>query len=105
MKAEEIVFLHYPCMVVVCESANTPNSTDPETNDIREYARIIKESYVRDCCSGYQLVPAGKIKWTKHIAMLSEGHIRLIEQVSDRLREEDKERLDYLSKIVNSSRR
>ena len=34
MKAEEIVFLHYPCMVVVCESANTPNSTDPETNDL-----------------------------------------------------------------------
>ena len=38
MKANKIVFLYYPCMVIVCESIETPNSTDPETNDLREYA-------------------------------------------------------------------
>lgn len=45
MKANKIVFLYYPCMVIVCESIETPNSTDPETNDLREYARIVRFSY------------------------------------------------------------
>lgn len=105
MKAEKIVFLHYPCMIVVCESINTPNSTDPETHDLREYARIVKESYLIDCYPGYKLVPAGEIRWTKHEGMLSEDQKRLIEQASERLREKDKERLDKLTKIVESSKR
>lgn len=35
MKAKDIIFLYYPCMVVVCEQ----NAIDRETNDLREYAK------------------------------------------------------------------
>lgn len=77
MKANKIVFLYFPCMVIVCESIETPNSKDPETNDSREYARI--QRYPPE---------VGTIQWTKHADMLSQEQRRKIEACACQLRDE-----------------
>lgn len=63
MKATKIIFLVYPCMIVVCESSTTPNCKDPETNDLREYAKIQRFST--------EYTKAGTLIWTKNASMLS----------------------------------
>lgn len=70
-KATKIVFLDFPCRVVVCESGETYGSTDPETNDLREYARIVPRTKE---CGGLWITQfefAGEIEWTKHAGMLT----------------------------------
>lgn len=72
MKANKIVFLQYPCMMVVCESSQSPREihNDPETGDLREYARITLQPsrhWFND-----QVTPAGSLTWTKHAGMLTE---------------------------------
>ena len=70
-KATKIVFLNLPCRVVVCESGETYGSTDPETNDLREYARIVPRTKE---CGGIWITQfefAGEIEWTKHAGMLT----------------------------------
>lgn len=99
MKANKIVFLYQPCMEIVCESMETPNSKDPETNDLREYARIVRFSYETKFFPYFEFTPAGSIEWTKHADMLSKEQIDSIEKCSQRLREEDKERIDYFTKL------
>lgn len=69
--ATKLVFLNFPCRVVVCESGDTYGSTDPETNDLREYARIIPKT---KACGGIWITQfefAGKIEWSKHAGMLT----------------------------------
>lgn len=103
MKANKIVFLYYPCMVIVCESIETPNSTDPETNDLREYARIVRFSYETKFFPKFEFLPAGSIEWTKHADMLSKEQRDSIERCSQRLRYEDKDRIDYFTKLKETS--
>lgn len=71
MKSEKIIFLVYPCMEIVCESSTSPLAihNDPETNDLREYARITLHPS-RNWFNG-QVIPAGSLTWTKHASMLS----------------------------------
>lgn len=103
MKANKIVFLYQPCMVIVCESMETPNSTDPETNDLREYARIVRFSYETKFFPEFEFLPAGSIEWTKHADMLSKKQRDSIERCSQRLRYEDKDRIDYFAKLKETS--
>ncbi|MCE8566494.1 hypothetical protein K0F19_07550 [Bacteroides fragilis] len=103
MKANKIVFLYQPCMVIVCESIEFPNSIDPETNDLREYARIVRFSYETKFFPYFEFIPAGSIEWTKHADMLSKEQRDSIEKCSQRLREEDKERIDYFNKLKEAS--
>lgn len=91
MKAKEIVFLAYPCRVVVAESCYTPGSTDPETNDIREYARIVPRTKE---CGGLWITQfefAGEIEWSKHAHMLSDDQREQIEAYAECIAEANKE--------------
>lgn len=79
MKATKLVFLNFPCRVVVCESSTTPGSTDPETGDLREYARICPRT---EAIGGVWLTRfdfAGEIEYTKHAAMLTDEQRAQIE--------------------------
>ena len=70
-KATKIVFLYFPCRVVVCESGENYGSTDLETNDIRVYERI--DPRTKECVGLWitQFEFAGEIEWTKHAVMLT----------------------------------
>lgn len=92
MKAKEIVFLVYPCRVVVAESCYTPGSTDPETNDSREYARIIPRTTERGGIWITQFEFAGTIEWTKHAVMLTNEQRAQIEAHAARLAKADEVR-------------
>lgn len=94
MKAKEIVFLEYPCRVVVAESCYTPGSTDPETNDSREYARIIPRTSERGGIWITQFEFAGTIEWSKHAQILSPEQRAAIESEAAKYAERDKERTD-----------
>lgn len=85
MKAKDIIFLYYPCMVVVCEQ----NAIDRETNDLREYAKIVLHSYEIPTfrLSDFDFVPAGTIKWTKHAYMLTEEQRKQIQDEDNRVDE------------------
>jgi hypothetical protein len=69
-------------MVIVCESIETTNSTDPETNDLREYARIVRFSYETKFFPKFEFLPAGSIEWAKHADMLSKKQRDSIERCS-----------------------
>ena len=103
MKAKDIIFLYYPCMVVVCEQ----NSIDRETNDLREYAKIVLHSYEIPTfrLSDFDFVPAGTIKWTKHAYMLTEEQRKQIQDVSIKTREDDKERIEHFTRLKEASLR
>lgn len=103
MKANKIVFLYQPCMVIVCESIESPNSKDLGTNDLREYARIVRFSYETNFFPYFEFIPAGSIESTKHADMLSKDQRDSIEKCSQQLREEDKERIDYFNKLKEAS--
>ena len=93
-KATKIVFLNFPCRVVVCESGETYGSTDPETNDLREYARIVPRTKE---CGGLWITQfefAGTIEWSKHAQMLSSEQRTAIESEAAKYAERDKERTD-----------
>lgn len=80
MKAIKLVFLHFPCRVVVCESSTTPESTDPETNDLREYASIIPATTAIGGIWLTRFEFAGAIEWTKNAAMLTDEQRAQIER-------------------------
>lgn len=71
-KATKIVFLNFPCIVVVCESCETPGYIDPETNGIREYARIRRYSSETEHYPMLDYVAAGEIWFSKHATMLTD---------------------------------
>lgn len=92
--ATKLVFLNFPCRVVVCESGETYGSTDPETNDLREYARIVPRTKE---CGGIWITQfefAGTIEWSKHAQMLSPEQRAAIESEAAKYAERDKERTD-----------
>lgn len=91
MNATELRFLVYPCRVVVCESFHTPGSTDPETHDSREYARIIPRTSETGGVWITQFEFAGEIEWNKHAYMLTPEQRRQIEAAAARYAEADKE--------------
>ena len=91
-KSIKIVFLYYPCRVVVCESADSPNAIDPSLNDLREYARIIPRTAETGGVWVTRFDFAGQIEWSEHAAILTDEHRRLIEAHAAKLAEADKER-------------
>ena len=103
MKANKIVFLYQPCMVIVCESIGSHNSIDPETNDLREYARIVRFSYETKFFPEFDFIPSGSIEWSQHADMLSKEHRDSIKRCSQQLRDEDKKRIDYFTKLKEAS--
>lgn len=80
MKATKLVFLCFPCRVVVCESSTTPGSTDPETGDLREYARITPKTSAIGGVWFTRFEFAGAIEWTKHAVMLTDEQRAQIER-------------------------
>lgn len=91
MKSTELHFLEYPCRVVVCESCFTPGSFDPETNDSREYARIIPETAEIGGIWLTKFEFAGTIEWSKHASMLTDEHRAQIEAMAAKYAEKHKE--------------
>lgn len=92
MKATELHFLVYPCRVVVCESCYTPGSTDPETHDSREYARIIPRTTEIGGIWITQYEFAGEIRWSKHAWMLTNEQRAQIEAYAAQLAKADEVR-------------
>lgn len=91
MKATKIVFLRYPCRIVVSESCDTPNSYDHKTHDQREYARIIPTT---EQIGGIWLTRfefAGTIEWSKHATMLTDEQRAQIESCAASYAERDAE--------------
>lgn len=90
--ATKLVFLNFPCRVIVCESGDTYGSTDPETNDLREYARIVPRT--KECGGIFitQFEFAGEIEWTKHAGMLNDEQRAQIEAHAAQLAEADEVR-------------
>lgn len=91
-QATKLVFLNFPGRVVVCESGETYGSTDPETNDLREYARIVPKTME---CGGIWITQfefAGTIEWTKHAGMLTNEQRAQIEAHAARLAKADEVR-------------
>lgn len=82
MKASKIIFCYFPCRIVVCESADTPNCIDPETKDLREYARIVPHTVKTGGIWLSRFEFAGDIEWTKHADMLTEEQRAVIEHVA-----------------------
>lgn len=103
MNATKIVFLRYPCMVVVCESCMTPGHQDPKTNDSREYARIVRFSHETEFYPMFDYVPAGQINYTTHAAMLTDEQRAKIEAYAAKLAEADCERINYFKKLRAAS--
>ena len=91
-QATKLVFLNFPCRVVVCESGDTYGSTDPETNDLREYARIVPRTKERGGIWITQFEFAGEIEWTKHAVMLTNEQRAQIEAHAARLAKADEVR-------------
>lgn len=91
-KATKLVSLNFPCRVVVCESGDTYGSTDPETNDLREYARIVPRTKERGGIWISQFEFAGEIEWTKHAVMLTNEQRAQIEAEAARLAKADEVR-------------
>lgn len=90
-QATKLVFLNFPGRVVVCESGETYGSTDPETNDLREYARIVPKTME---CGGIWITQfefAGTIEWTKHAGMLTNEQRAQIDARAARIAEQHKE--------------
>lgn len=75
-KANKIVFLNYPCRVVVCESSDSPNAIAPNTNDLREYARIVPRTAETGGVWVTRFDFAGQIEWSEHTDMLTDEHRR-----------------------------
>lgn len=103
MKANKIVFLYFPCMVVVCESCKTPGCIDPETNDLREYARITRYSYETECYPVFDYVAAGNLCFTKHATLLTDEQREQIKAHAAKLAEADKERIKHFKKLRAAS--
>ena len=78
MKALNIIFLYFPTMLIACESSKSPREihNDPETGDLREYARITLRPS-QNWFDG-KVTPAGALTWTKHAHMLTEEQTGLI---------------------------
>ena len=90
MKAKEIIFLEYPCCEIVCSRDN-----DPETNDLREYARIVRHTQE---CGGVWVTRfdfAGQIEWTKHAKDLTPEQRATIERAAARYAEADREKTEW----------
>lgn len=103
MKANKIVFLYFPCMVVVCESCETPGYIDPETNDSREYARITRYSYETEHYPMFDYVAAGGVWFSKHATMLTDEQREQIKAHAAKLAEADKERINQFKKLRAAS--
>lgn len=90
--ATKLMFLNFPCRVVVCESGETYGSTDPETNDLREYARIVPRT--KECGGIWitQFEYAGTVEWTKHAVMLTNEQRAQIEAHAAKLAKADEVR-------------
>ena len=78
-KATKLVFMHFPCRVVVAESIDSPDCNDPETHDLREYARITPRTEEVGGMWITQFEFAGEIEWSKHAHMLSDEQRKQIE--------------------------
>lgn len=91
LTATKLAFLVYPCRVVVCESCDTPNSTDRETNDLREYARITPRTSEIGGIWLTRFEFAGTIEWSKHAWMLTPEQRAAIENEAAKYAEADKE--------------
>lgn len=90
-KATKLVFLHFPCRVVVCESIDSPDCKDPETHDLREYARITPRTEEVGGVWITQFEFAGEIEWSKHAHMLSDDQREQIEAYAECIAEANKE--------------
>lgn len=97
MKAKcNLVYLTYPNRIIVCESSRTDNQDyrDPETGDLREYARIVPRT--QQCGYDYEnMCPefeyAGTVEWTKHATMLEDWQREQIIVAACAIAETDKE--------------
>ena len=90
MEQANIIYIRYPGRVIVCESPKSPDCLDKETNDLREYARIVTRTAAVGGVWITQYEFAGAIEWSKHASMLSDTQRRQIEAFAARYAEADK---------------
>lgn len=87
MNKRRLVYLHFPCRIVVCDN----KAEDKVTRDLIEYARIIPMTKEIGGIWLTRFEFAWQIEWTKHKEMLTLDEIFEIERFASNIAEQYKE--------------